>query len=221
MASVIRSNSAAQNCSPVVFSFEDAAGQADRYLDESQAQATVIIAEAQRQADEIRRRAQQAGHEAALLAAAQQNDQKIAQQMQSLLPALQKTIDGLIDVRQAWLRQWEQTAVHLSAKIAERIIRCELSHSPEITVDQVRAALQLAAGSPRLRILLHPDDFAALGNQIDRLVKEIARAAEVEIIPDITVSLGGCRVETHQGLIDQQIETQLQRIVTELTGGNE
>jgi flagellar assembly protein FliH len=221
MASVIRSSSGNRNCSPVVFSFEDAADQADRYLDESQAQAAAIIAEAQRQAEEITRRAQQAGREAALHAAVQQNDQKIAQQMQSLLPALQKAIDGLIDTRQAWLRQWEQTVVHLAAKIAERIIRRELSHSPEITIDQVRAALELAAGSPRLRISLHPDDFDTLSSQVHRLVTEITRAAEVEIIPDITVSLGGCRIETHRGLIDQQIETQLERIVTELTVGNE
>jgi flagellar assembly protein FliH len=109
----------------------------------------------------------------------------------------------------------------LAAKIAERIIRRELTHTPEIAVDQVRAALELAAGSPSLKIAMHPDDFAALGGQINQLTKEIARCAEAEIVPDITVSLGGCRVETRQGLIDQQIETQLERIIVELTGAND
>ena len=85
----------------------------------------------------------------------------------------------------------------------------------------VREALELAAGSPHVKIALNPDDFDALDTQIQSLIKEIAQVAETEIIPDRTVSAGGCRVETRQGLIDQQVETQLNRIIAELTGGNE
>lgn len=221
MASVIRSTSGARQCSPVLLSFEDVAEHADRYVSEAQAQAAAILADAQRQAGAVVLRAEQEGLDAARRAAALQNDQNIGRKMESLLPALQKVIDDLIDARQAWQRHWEQTAVHLAAKIAERIIRRELTHTPEIAVDQVRAALELAAGSPSLKIAMHPDDFAALGGQINQLTKEIARCAEAEIVPDITVSLGGCRVETRQGLIDQQIETQLERIIVELTGAND
>lgn len=221
MASVIRSTIGAPKCSPVVFSFEEAAQRADRYVDEAQAQAAAIITGAQREAEAIKGRAEQDGLEGALHAAAQRNEQRIGQELESLLPALQTAIDGLMDARQACLRHWEQTAVHLAAKIAERIIRRELKSTPQITVDLVRDALELAAGSPHLKIALHPDDFDALGEQTGRLIKEIGRASEAEIVPDISVSLGGCRVETRQGLIDQQIETQLERIIAELTGGNE
>jgi len=217
MARVIKSPLGARNGSPSVFNFEDVAQHANRYVDNVQAQAATIIADAHRQAEAISRRAEEQGRQAALRAVEQALDQK----MESLLPALQKAVEELVDARQAWLRHWEQTAVHLAAKIAQRIIRRELTQTPQITVDLVREALELAAGSPHLKIALHPDDFDALGEQIDRLIKEIARAAEAEIVPDLTVSLGGCRVETRQGLIDQQIETQLERIIAELTGGND
>jgi flagellar biosynthesis/type III secretory pathway protein FliH len=221
MASVIKSNSAASLASPVIFSFEDAAQHASRCIEEAQAQAAAIIAEAQRQAKQISLRSQQDGQNAGWRSAERAIDEKIAQKMESLLPALQKTIADLGDARQAWLRHWEQTAVHLAAKIAQRIIRREISQKPQITLDLVREALQLAAGSPKLKIALHPDDFDALHGQVDRLINEIASAAEAEIVPDIAVSLGGCRVETRHGLIDQQIETQLERVIAELTGGND
>jgi flagellar assembly protein FliH len=221
MASVIKSNLSARPAAPVVFSFEDAVQHTARYIDEAQAQAAAIIAAAHREAESIRRQAQQEGRDAAHRDAAQEIDQIVAQKIRSLQPALEKAISQLIDARQSWLRHWEQNAVHLSAKIAERVIRRELSEHPAITVDLVREALELAAGSPRVKIALNPDDFDALGPQIQSLIKEISKAAETEIIPDRTVSAGGCRVETRQGLIDQQVETQLDRIFAELTGGNE
>jgi flagellar assembly protein FliH len=221
MASVIKSSLSARNASPIVFNFEDVAQHANHYVDDVQAQAAKIIADAQRQAEAVSRRAEEQGRQAALRAVEQVLDQKVGQKMESLLPALQKAVADLVDARQAWLRHWEQTAVHLAAKIAQRVIRRELTQTPQITVDLVREALELAAGTPYLKIALHPDYFDTLGGQIGRLSKEIARAAETEIVPDVTVSHGGCRVETHQGLIDQQIETQLERIIVELTGGDE
>jgi flagellar assembly protein FliH len=221
MASVIKSTIGTRQASPIIFNFEDVAQHANRYVDDVQAQAATIIAVAQRQAEAVSQRAEEQGRQAALRAVEQILDQKVGQKMESLLPALQKVIAELVDERQAWLRHWEQAAVHLAAKIAQRVIRRELTQTPQITVELVREALELAAGSPHLKIALHPDDFDTLGGQVDRLTKEIARAAEVEIVPDLTVSLGGCRVETRQGLIDQQIETQLERIIAELTGGNE
>jgi len=39
---------------------------------------------------------------------------------------------------------------------------------------------------------------------------------DADVTPDATIAQGGCRVETRFGTIDQQIETQLQRIEEEL-----
>ncbi|HTQ40944.1 MAG TPA: FliH/SctL family protein [Pirellulales bacterium] len=221
MASVIKSHVGARQGSPNGFHFEDVSQQANRFVEGVQLQAAAMIADAQKQAEDVIRRAEQQGRQAAARAAEQMLNEKVAQKLESLEPALQKVVNELSDARQAWLRHWEQTAVQLAAKIAQRVIRRELSQTPQITVDLVREALELAAGSPHIKISLHPDDFDALSGQIDRLTKEISRTAEAEIVPDMTVSVGGCRVETTQGMIDQQIESQLERIIAELTGTDE
>ena len=44
----------------------------------------------------------------------------------------------------------------------------------------------------------------------------IPQAAQIEVIPDPEISLGGCIVRSMHGLIDQQLETQLQRLVEQL-----
>jgi flagellar biosynthesis/type III secretory pathway protein FliH len=66
--------------------------------------------------------------------------------METLLPALGKVVSELVDAKQAWLREWEHTAVQLAAKIAERVIRRELKSEPQITVDLVREALEMFKG---------------------------------------------------------------------------
>jgi flagellar assembly protein FliH len=74
----------------------------------------------------------------------------------------------------------------------------------------------LSRGSADVRVLLNPDDYAALRDQVQALAKEVSRAGTAEVVPDPRVTLGGCRIETRHGAIDQQFEAQLNRIVEEL-----
>jgi flagellar biosynthesis/type III secretory pathway protein FliH len=218
MATVIKSTLGARMAIPIAFSFEDVAQHADQYVADVQTKAAAIIADAQQQAAEVTERAEAQGRDAAMRAVEKVLDEKVGKRMETLLPALERVIVELADAKQAWLRHWEQSAVRLSAKIAERVIRRELNRSPEITLDLVNEALELAAGSPQIKISLNPADFETLGGQIEQLTQQIARTAETEIIADAAISAGGCRLETKHGVIDQQIETQLERIAAELIG---
>jgi flagellar assembly protein FliH len=221
MATVIKSTLGTRQSLPIAFSFEDVSQQANQYLNEVQAQAASIVATAQQHADGVRRRAEEDGRGAAMRAAEKLLDEKVGQRMQTLLPALEKLVNELSDARQSWLRHWEHSAIRLAAKIAERVVRREIAKTPEIQLDLVREALEMAAGSPQLKIAMNPADLATLGGQVEKLVKQIAPVAQADIVAEEAISLGGCRVETRRGLIDQQIETQLQRIVAELTDENE
>jgi flagellar biosynthesis/type III secretory pathway protein FliH len=93
-----------------------------------------------------------------------------------------------------------------------------LAHSPQIALSLVREALELVAGRQQLKIRLHPADFAEFEGPVKRLAQEISRAATTVVVPDEALSRGGCRLETEHGVIDEQIETQLNRIAAELSG---
>jgi flagellar assembly protein FliH len=221
MATVIKSTLGTRQTLPIAFNFEDVSHQASQYLNEVQAQAETIVASAQQHADNVRQRAEEDGRGAAMRAAEKFLDEKVGQRMQTLLPALEKLVSELSDARQSWLRHWEHRAIRLAAKMAERVVRREIAKTPEIQLDLLREALEMAAGSPQLKISMNPADVATLGGQIEKLVKQIAPVAQADIVADERVSTGGCRVETRRGMIDQQVETQLQRIVAELTDENE
>jgi flagellar assembly protein FliH len=217
MAAIIKSNAKQRQSQPTVYRYETFPAEAGSLRDNPEASAAAIIAEAQRQADEIRRQAA----EEAQQAAEQMLDSGIEKRMEALLPIVRQAAAQLADAKQAWLRRWEQSAVQLAVKIAEKVIRREVTRTGEVTLNLVREALELAAGTQQMKIRLHPADFATFESQIKRLAQEISRGAEAVIVPDEAISRGGCRLETQHGVIDQQIETQLERIAAELTDSRE
>lgn len=206
------------------FNFDDVSSKAQGLLDEIRQQATQMVAKAQAEADQIRRKAHEDGYRTGLAAAQKSaNDsaattlqQQITQHVSQARPIIEQTIAGISRAKQEWLSHWEAEAVGLATGIAQRVIRRELSHKPEITTAFVREALELAAGSQRVKLHLNPTDFNVLREQVEQLASHINKLATTEVVADPAISPGGCQVTTEYGMIDQQIETQLKRIEEEL-----
>jgi flagellar assembly protein FliH len=217
MATIIKSKHALP-AEPVIYRFDDVAADARQIVENAKADAVAIVAEARSQADEVRRQAEQAGRDDALAAAKAASEAELQLQLHSLLPAITSAVQQLTEARQAWQREWQRNAIALSVKIAERIIRREVKQTPSITLAYVREALEMCAAAPQVRVLLHPDDAQSLGESAQQIVREIMPAARAEIVAADSIFRGGCRIETRHGEIDQQIETQLRRIESELRG---
>lgn len=199
------------------FNLTNIQDQADGYLGDVRQQAEQIVAAANEQARQIRDEARQQGSQAALQALEKLVEEKVARQMRSVLPALREAVNGIRHARQAWAAQWEKGAVRLASAIAERVIRRELTRTPEIPLKLIREALNLAAGSGRLRLQMNPADYKALGDNVQQLADELAELSPSDIVPNDSISPGGCRVDSEFGEIDQQFASQLKRIEEELT----
>lgn len=217
MSTIIKAGDNGLAVQQVAFNFDDMNDRANRYLDRVRKEAAALVAKAQREADAVRHKAEEEGRKQGLETVQQMVDKRLAEQLATLMPALDQVLRDVQEARHAWLTHWEKSAVHVSAEIARRLIRRELSRQPEIPLALVREALELAAGSSHLRIHLNPKDYETLSPAVDSLVKELAGLAQTEVVSDPEVTAGGCRVETAFGSIDQQFEAQLQRIEEELT----
>src|SRR5688572_29084127 len=121
MSSVIKSGQSTRAVHQVAFNLEDITQHASKYLEQVRIQAAQIVVEAQKQADLIKKRAQDDGQQSARNAAEKVLDEKVGKKMESLLPALRQVVNDLADAKQNWLREWESTAVKLAAKMAEKI----------------------------------------------------------------------------------------------------
>jgi flagellar assembly protein FliH len=195
------------------FQFGDM-GQA--YLQEVRAEAAAIVKQARDEADKVKSAAKEEGKKEAIAAAEASLRNRIDQQLQTITPAIQQAVQQIHQSRQAWQRHWETHALRLAIGIAERIIRRELKQQPEITLDLIREGLELAAGQESITLRLNPADHAALGDRVQKITQHLSQLGKVQIIADPQITAGGCRVDTEFGNVDQQIETQLERISQEL-----
>jgi flagellar assembly protein FliH len=220
MATIIRKHAPEQPSGvptrAVAYDLTDMAAQAEDYLGTVRRQAAQIVEAAKREAAAVRQNAEAAGRRAAEQAIERILDEKVSQQMKTLLPALQLAVKQVEDAKQAWMQHWETAAVQLAAAIAGRLVRGEFQRRPEITVQWIRESLQLAAGNSEVTIRLHPADQQALERQVKQLAATFAPLATVSVVADETISPGGCKLNTEFGAVDNQLETQLERIKQEL-----
>lgn len=221
MATIIKRESeyypSGTRLSSMALDMNDMSGQAEEYLESVRAEALKIVEEARQEATTVRAQAEQAGRQAAEAAIERILDEKVARQMKLLTPALADAVKQIDDSRQEWLQAWETRTVQLACAIAQRIVRRELQQQPELPAQWIAEALRMCAGSAEITLRLNPVDHATLGAQASKLATEFHPAAPANVVADESITPGGCRVETEFGSIDQQIETQLERIAEELS----
>jgi flagellar assembly protein FliH len=214
--------------SKVVFNFDDLRLRGDVYLETVRQQIGEMIASAESQAADLRKSAHERGYQEGKREGLQHAQEDIeqcareiaektaAEALATALPALKSVAESLGVERDRWIGDWEAVGVRLAAAIAERLLVRQLELEPGVARDMIREALQLAVGAPRIRVHLHDDDAALLGQQAAEVVRSMARCGEAEIVPDNSLLRGGCLIETQHGQIDARIETVLDRIVAEL-----
>ncbi len=198
------------------FNFDDVTAQASACITQARAEAARLLAEAADEAAVLRQNAEADGRAAAAREFDQQVEARVADRIALVKAGLEKSGAEMARVQQDWLARWEQGAVRLATSIARRVIRRELSAQPEIPLALVREALQLAAGSTRMRLLMNPADVNGLAGKIQKVLDEHHSSVPTKLVADASIAPGGCRVETEHGAIDQQFEAQLARIVEEL-----
>ena len=218
MSTIIKASDRSRTAQPVAFNFDDIATRANQYLDTVRAEAAKIIAQAQTEAVALKKKAEMDGHRDGMASVGKMVEERLGKELNTLKPALLQAVEEIRHAKQAWLQQWEQSAIHVAAAIAGRLVRRELTQRPDVPIALVREALELAAGSAQLKIRLNPTDHANLHDQVQSVVRELTPLADAELIPDPQITAGGCRVETRFGVIDQQFESQLARIEEELRG---
>lgn len=216
MATIIKTSTRDENVRPTAFNFDDMSAKANVYVQQVRDQAAQILADARKEAEQIRRQAELDGLKTAQKQMQTQVESETARRMQTVLPAVQAAVAELKNSKSAWQAHWEATGVRLATRIAERILRTQLPQQPQLPLKLVREALELTVAADGIRVLLNPADHAHLGKQVETLAKELAPTGGVEIIADERIGPGGCKIETRHGSIDQQIAAQLQRIEEEL-----
>jgi len=165
------------------------------------------------------------GRRTGLLRAQEEFEARVAQEAESRaktivdaeLAPLRKVVEELKNARQDLLKNWEVNVMQIAAAIAYQAIMREPSLIREAPLELLREALELSMNCATLKIRMNPTDVKRLRPQIDDLLEETGNLAKSEVISDAKITSGGCLVETSTGVVDERLESRLERIVAELS----
>jgi len=130
-----------------------------------------------------------------------------AARLGSMLDHLHQPLAGIEEALESHL-------MHIAVELAERLLHRQLELEPAYVQTVVRNALDaLGRTSAEIRMHVNPDDAALI-----ELVQGQPGQRGWSIVPDPSVSRGGCRAETDHGQVDATIETRIAELRRELFG---
>lgn len=133
------------------------------------------------------------------------------------LMRFEQMIRSLAQPLQVVNEQVESELVQLSMAIAKQIVRRELQTQPEQVIGVVREALAaLPVAARDIQIHLNPEDAVIVR---EHLATSDESEAPWKLVDDLTLTHGGCRIESATSSIDATVEKRLNSVIAELLGG--
>ncbi len=225
---LIKSNLAPAAATP--FSFADIEAAARRILLRARSQAEQLLAEAQAQAEQMRAEAVEEGrtqgHQEGMAAGLAQgqrsgHDAALGECRQELAGLIQ-TLSATAAEIDASRRELEASAVaevaELAIALARRILKRQAAVDPQVLIANLTEAMALVIHASDVRIAVHPEQKAILERELPHLKLQWPNLKHVELVADESIAPGGCRLATHHGEIDADLNSQLDRVVGEMMG---
>jgi flagellar assembly protein FliH len=207
---------------------KDIEAQARAILLRAQQQAEQLLAAAQTEADALKAEQKDLGYaegkKAGLVDGAEEG-KKLghAQALNEHRAKLTELIASLseasrqVDSSRIALEASAQTeVVKLAVAIARRVTKNIGTADPTVLSSNINDVMRLVVHSTDVRIALHPSQRDTFLRSLPQLKLGWPALEHVELMEDATISPGGCRISTGQGMIDAGLDEQIDRIAAEL-----
>jgi len=122
------------------------------------------------------------------------------------------TLNQAIKERKKIIKDAEGEVLRLALKIAEQIIRSEVSLHRDVCLNIVSEAIGRVSDREQIIVRVNREDAEYLKRYKDRLAGMLDGVKSFSIIEDANIEAGGCVIETNLGFVDARIATKLQSI---------
>jgi flagellar biosynthesis/type III secretory pathway protein FliH len=210
------------------FSMRDVEEQARALLVRARLAAERLIAEAQREAAELKlnahaqgfsegkseglARGMQEGRDAGRQQALDEHRAQLTQVIAGLTSAMTDVEASRTELEAAALEE----VVALAVAVARRVTKRQGLIEPEVLTENLREAMKLVVHGGDVKVAIHPTQRQALDAALPALRLEFPRLGHVELSDDSSVEPGGCRILAGVGQVDATLDEQLDRVVADL-----
>jgi flagellar assembly protein FliH len=164
-------------------------------------------AEASAKLQQLRQQAEEQGYKAGMARGLQEGTSRIKTETQRL-----SGIAGAL--QQQWVSRMEEAEnmlVEVAFASVTRILGDRLATRDGVVAVVRQVLIQVAEARRSVTVRLAPGDFELLGEEGRRLLSENG-GAQIKLVADDRVKLGGCLLDTDHGGLDGRLEMQLERL---------
>ncbi|MGP7817506.1 flagellar assembly protein FliH [Niallia sp. 01092] len=132
------------------------------------------------------------------------------------IQSAQDVVEASKNDYQSYMQSAEKTILQLGIKVAEKIINESISTDNEYFLHLVKKVLQETQAQKEIQLHVHPSQFEYILSEKEELLNIFPIQPNLFVFPNENVSENGCMIETANGRIDANIDTQLQLIKQKL-----
>ncbi|MEQ8173506.1 MAG: FliH/SctL family protein [Syntrophomonadaceae bacterium] len=189
---------------------EKAAQDARSILEDAQEDAEVLKTQAQKEAEEIRIQAQKEGYENGLREA----HQEIEADRQMAMEQCQQILEEARRNKVKLMESSTTDMARLAIAVAKRVISTEVNTNPQVIISVIREAINLLDQPGNFRVYVNPEEIESA---LDGLAREEISEMEKQdlanaLVADARVGIGGCVIESDQGVVDAKLDTRIAKV---------
>ena len=157
-----------------------------------------LISRAREEAENIREAASKEGYEYGV------------QMAQDDIAQMRATLSEFLSAPQEVFDYIAPNILQISIDIAQKIIKTEITQNPQVVLDKIVEILKtLSKEEPKVTIRVNPMQVNIAKEGIPEIMTSAGLETKIVVLPDESITEGGCVVTTNNGVIDASIESQL------------
>jgi flagellar assembly protein FliH len=212
----------------VAFSLRDVEAHAQGIIAKAQADAARLLEVAQIEGDTIRGERFERGYDEGVEAGRAKgleegwkagHDEALAahsDKLEALIGALAGAATQLETSRRKLEQETVYDVVRLAVAIARRVTKRLGDIAPEVVTANVAEALRMVVNASAVKVALNPSQLEVLEQELPKIRAMFPKLEQVELVGDPSLSPGGCRLLVGSGIVDADLDTQLDRVVADL-----
>ncbi|WP_035453277.1 FliH/SctL family protein [Alicyclobacillus herbarius] len=189
---------------------EQARAEAEALLAAAREQARQLTAEAEQEADQIRAEAEAQGFSKGYQHGMEKGEAEARQAWLERLEQAQAVILGAERERRRLLASARPLLIEVAMEAVRGLLKRELAQKPADVEKMVQELLDYVVDGRHVEVRVHPDDFLQASEAQPRWRLGKPMEWEIVVLPDASISLGGCEVRCTSGRMDARMETKLE-----------
>ncbi len=147
------------------------------------------------------------GYDDGILKAKQDTEKEVESMRKELLESIKKIESSKNEI----ISELQNSSFLIIKEALKKVVASELKLNDEAILNIVKDAVMKISQAKKLTIKLNPEDYNYIEGKIEEI--KINPESEIKIVPDSSITKGGCIVSTEMGEVDATVETKIEEIL--------